>query len=198
MQNLTKMDKYELSRSRKKCKSCGVEITHLNKFSDLPCEEYCCWCCPHSKELPCPKEQDYGTFLDHFKIDTEKQILKALKRKRIFIGYMMLCRYLNNRGYIRYGCNCGYPEDDKSGNAKIDPCPILCPDVSHSIGSVRYYVNKLAKKGRLYRKTIEFYDSKNPYSLTSPKKLDRFTIICKSEKMFQKFIDQNKIMRFIK
>jgi hypothetical protein len=194
----TKMEQYEYTKTEGSCQKCGAQITILGKFKGLPCEDYCCWCCSHKNTSLCPKEEEYGRPLDHFKNDTEKQILKALNRKHIFIGYMMLCRYLNNRGYIRYGCNAGYPEDDKSGNAKIDPCPILCPDANYSIGAIRYYVKKLASKNRIFIKTIKFYDSKNPYSHTAPKKMDIFTVICESKDLYIKYIQNHNLTRFLK
>lgn len=193
MRSKTKMEQYELTKFPQNCTACGCEITSQHRFSNLPCEDYCCKCCPNAKELPCPKEKEYGTILDHFNENTRTQILKAIERKGIFIGYMMLCRYLNNRGYIRYGCNAGYPDDNKHGNAKIDPCPILCPNSTHTIGKVRYHTQKLAKEGKVHISTRKFYDSKNPYSRTSPKKLDLFTFICKSEDFLSNYLKKNTL-----
>ncbi|MFO8017906.1 MAG: hypothetical protein R6U96_04680 [Promethearchaeia archaeon] len=90
----SKMEHYQFSSSLSTCKSCGTEITTQNRFSNLPCNHYCCHCCSHKEELPCPREKEFGTILDNIKSNTREQILKAIDRKKIFIGYMMLCRYL--------------------------------------------------------------------------------------------------------
>jgi len=196
---MTTLTEFHYSKiSKGICEKCGAEITQVRKHQDLPCYHYCCWCCPHSKDDHCPRENEFGTTLDYFEDDTRKQILKALGQKEIFIGYMMLCRYLNGKGYVRYGCNAGYPVDDKSGNAKRDPCPILCPDVNHSLSKIRYHAKKLGREGKLFLKTTKFYDSKNPFSRTSPKMMDVFTFICLSRSHFQDFIKNNTLTRFFK
>lgn len=43
-----------------KCVGCGTELTYIRRFNDLPCNTYCCGCCPYSKVSPCPKEKKEG------------------------------------------------------------------------------------------------------------------------------------------
>lgn len=179
------------------CEECGEPMLYLQKHQDLPCSRYHCSCCPEFRGLPCPREQEFGTILDHFRTNLDQYILNALDRKGLFLGYMMLCRYLNHRGYIRYGCNAGYPEDDKHGNAKIHPCPVICPDDRHSLSRIKYHVKKLAKQEKVFIKTAKYYDSKNPYSDTAPKKLDLFTFICQSRASYHQFMKKHTLRRFL-
>jgi len=54
-------------------------------------------------------------------------ILKALNKHSYFIGIHQLCRFLNNKGYIRYGCNAKYKKDiNNKKTIKINPCNSLC------------------------------------------------------------------------
>ena len=79
-------------------------------------------------------------------------VLLAIREKKIFIGLKMLCRYLNCRGYVRYGCNAGYPQNDKSGKSRLDPCSRICPNRQYALSSIRYNVMKLSDQGLIYTK----------------------------------------------
>lgn len=105
--------------------------------------------------------------------ELEKKILNALEERGVFIGYYMLCRYLNGRGYIRYGCNAGYEGKFKpKSNPKnrLHPCKILCPGTKIYYSKVRYWCKKLAIKKKLFLEKMIFEDSKNPYIKTKPHK----------------------------
>lgn len=127
----------------------------------------------------------------------ENKILNVLEKKKIFIGLSMLCRYLNGRGYIRYGCNAGYLSDNKSGNAKISPCPVLCPKTKIIPPKIRYWVMKLAEEGKLYTIVREFYDSKNPYSKNAPMLRDKFRFITINKNFYQEFIKKNTLEKYL-
>lgn len=108
-------------------------------------------------------------------------ILDALDEKEIFIGYYMLCRYLNGKGYVRYGCNAGYdgkfiPKSNPKN--RIHPCKILCPGTKIYHSKVRYWCKKLEKEGKLFLAKTIYEDSDNPNVPTKPhKKGDIFVII---------------------
>ena len=104
-------------------------------------------------------------------------ILEALEEKEIFIGYYMLCRYLNGKGYIRYGCNAGYNKPDTKN--RLNPCKILCSGSKIYRSIVRYYCVNLEKEGKLTLETKLYPDSQNPNSKTKAHKLDLFVIIKK-------------------
>ena len=106
-------------------------------------------------------------------------ILTALDEKEIFIGYYMLCRYLNGKGYIRYGCNAGYNKPFTNGKDRLHPCKILCPGTKIYHSKVRYWCKKLEKENKLFLEKKLYKDSKNPSSTTEPHKLDCFVIITK-------------------
>jgi hypothetical protein len=116
-------------------------------------------------------------------MEMDRKILEALQEKEIFIGYMMLCRYLNGRGYIRHGCNAGYegkfiPKSNPKN--KRHPCKILCKDSRIYHSKVRYWCKKLEKDQRLYLEKVTYEDSKNPNSFVEPHKTgDIFVIIKK-------------------
>ncbi|BDI54983.1 MAG: hypothetical protein QIT40_gp25 [Lokiarchaeia virus VerdaV4] len=113
-------------------------------------------------------------------------ILGALKERKVFIGYYMLCRYLNGKGYKRFGCNAGY--DSKKEN-RIDPCPVLCPGTKIYRTKIYYWCKKLEKEGKLYLKKRLYYDSKNPYSKSLPHKLDFFVFICQDKIEYDMYLD---------
>ena len=52
--------KKELDRIKNKngCIECGHKIFQIEKFNTLglPCNVYCCGCCPYSDNFPCPRE----------------------------------------------------------------------------------------------------------------------------------------------
>lgn len=127
-------------------------------------------------------------------------ILNALQEKKGFIGYFMLCRYLNGRGYIRYGCNAGYKGKYKpKSNPKnrLFPCPILCPDSKIYVSRVRYYCKKLQEEGKIFLKKMRFDDSNNPNSDTKPHgKGDVFVMISLTEDLSW-LPQKNKITNYI-
>lgn len=47
--------------AKSKCRVCGMVIWKFQRFKDLPCYNYCCMCCPHRDQSPCPNEQKFGT-----------------------------------------------------------------------------------------------------------------------------------------
>lgn len=112
------------------------------------------------------------------------QILDALDERGIFIGYYMLCRYLNGKGYIRYGCNAGYNKPFTNGKDRLHPCKILCPGTKIYYSKVRYWCKKLEEENKLFLEKGLYPDSKNPNSNTKPHKLDLFVIIAKSEEVY--------------
>lgn len=124
-------------------------------------------------------------------------IFEAIQKRKIFIGYMMLCRYLNGKGYIRYGCNAGYPKDDRSGNARINPCPILCPNTEFYPSKIKYHIKKLGDKNLIYIEKRLFYDSRNPNSDNYEHKIDLFVIIAKSKEIFDKFMEKNTLEKYL-
>lgn len=135
----------------------------------------------------------------------KEKIKNALQEKKIFIGYFMLCRYLNGKGYIRYGCNAGYGNKYKpKGNPKnrLYPCPILCPDSKIYLARVRYFCRKLHKEKKIFLEKIRFVDSNNPHSKTEPhKKGDIFVIISlqklQEEDLLPFYPQKNKITNYI-
>ena len=108
-------------------------------------------------------------------------IINALQEKERFIGYYMLCRYLNGKGYIRYGCNAGYEGKHKpKSNPKnrVFPCPVLCPNSSIYVSKVRYWCKKLEEEGELFLEKVKYIDFNNPNVKTKPHTTgDIFTII---------------------
>ena len=127
----------------------------------------------------------------------ETKILESLQEKKIFIGYYMLCRYLNGKGYVRYGCNAGYPDNDKSGNARLHPCKILCSDTLINLSRVRYYCKKLEKEGLLFLKKRMFYDSTNPNAITKGHLKDVFVFIALNEDIYYGYIHKNTLEAFL-
>ena len=85
----------------------------------------------------------------------------------------MLCRYLNGKGYIRYGCN-------TNTNKRIDPCKILCPDSEIYRTKIYYWCQKLFQEKKIRLNKVLYEDSKNPFSWVQPLKTgDIFVIIKK-------------------
>ena len=127
----------------------------------------------------------------------EEIILNALQERKIFIGIMMLCRYLNGRGYKRFGCNAGYEKPYTHGNDRINPCPVLCEDKKYRPSKIRYHILKLADEGKLFTIKAFYYDSKNPNSKTKPKKTDLFRFVCLTEEIFKDFMSKNTLEVFL-
>ena len=127
----------------------------------------------------------------------ETKILESLHDKKIFIGYFMLCRYLNDRGYTRHGCNAGYegPFKPKSNpKNKIYPCKVLCADSKVYYSRVRYFSRKMSQNNLLYLQKCMIDDSINtdiPWYRNADR-LDIFVIIARSAIDFQKWWNENK------
>ena len=127
----------------------------------------------------------------------ETKILESLQDKKIFIGYYMLCRYLNDKGYTRHGCNAGYegPFTPKSNpKNKRNPCLFLCPGTKVTHQRVRYFCRKMRDNDLLYLHKCMIADSINtdiPWYRNADR-LDVFVIIARSAIDFQKWWDANK------
>ena len=122
-------------------------------------------------------------------------ILEALKERKIFIGFYMLCRYLNGKGYKRFGCNAGYESNKKN---RIYPCPVLCPNTKIYRTKLYYWCKKLGKEGKIFLKKVIYYDSKNPNSKILPHKSDIFVIICLNKKIYRSFFLKETLEGFLK
>ena len=127
----------------------------------------------------------------------EDLILDALEEKKIFIGYYMLCRYLNGKGYVRYGCNAGYNKPFTNGKDRLHPCKILCPESKIYHSRVRYWCKKLEKENKLFLEKKLYKDSKNPNSETMAHKLDLFIFVCLNEDIFKNFLIKNTLEGWI-
>ena len=128
----------------------------------------------------------------------EDLILEALEEKEIFIGYYMFCRYLNGKGYVRYGCNAGYNKPFTNGKDRLHPCKILClnSEIYHS--RVRYWCKKLAKKNKIFLIKRKYHDSNNPHVKTKPHNSgDIFVFICLNEETFGNYLKNNTLEAFI-
>ena len=127
----------------------------------------------------------------------ETKILESLQEKNIFIGYYMLCRYLNDKGYTRHGCNAGYegPFTPKSNpKNKKNPCKSLCPGTKVAHQRVRYFSRKMRDNDLLYLQKVMMDDSINtdiPWYRNADR-LDVFVIIARSAIDFQKWWKTNK------
>ena len=125
-------------------------------------------------------------------------IQNAIYEKEIFIGYFMLCRYLNGKGYKRYGCNAGY---DKSigtkGKDRLNPCKILCPNSKDYYQVTRQRTIKLAKMGYVYVQKVVMEDSINPDVGWYRNKIrkDVFVLIASTKTLLDKFIVENKCVK---
>lgn len=71
---------------RSKCKECGLPIWKFPRHIGLPCNEYCCACCPKRWESPCPKEKKFGTpteCLAKMQLDAEQTKKKSDEKNEI-------------------------------------------------------------------------------------------------------------------
>ena len=131
-------------------------------------------------------------------MNIELQIIKAVEEKKIFIGYYMLCRYLNGKGYKRHGCNAGYDKSiGTNGRDRLHPCAILCPNSTIYYSRVRYWCKKLEKKKKIFLEKKLYKDSKNPNSETKAHKLDLFIFVCLNEDIFKDFLLKNTLEGWI-
>ena len=112
-------------------------------------------------------------------------ILNALKKYNYFIGLHQLCRYLNNKGYIRYGCNAKYTDDlntIKKKTIKINPCKILCFNSN-------IYISKI------FSILIKYKDFKNPYVNTEKHRtFDIFRFISLNKNIYLDFKRTNALI----
>ena len=120
-----------------------------------------------------------------------KIILNALNIHSYFIGIQQLCRFLNNKGYIRFGCNAKYKDNiniKKKKTIKINACKILCPNSRIYYSKVHYYINLMEKNNELFTILIKYKDSNNPKSNIKPHKtFDIFRFICLNENIYLNF-----------
>lgn len=131
-------------------------------------------------------------------MNIETQIIKALEEKKVFIGYYMLCRYLNGKGYVRYGCNAGYIKPFTKGKDRLHPCKILCLDSKIYHSKVRYWCKKLEKEKKIFLIKRKYYDSNNPHVKTKPHNSgDIFVFICLNEAIFNEFIEKGTLEGFL-
>ena len=124
-------------------------------------------------------------------------IMRALKERKVFIGYYMLCRYLNGKGYVRYGCNAGYPKNKTKGKDRLNPCPILCPQTKIYLTKIYYWCQKLFQDNKIFLEKRKFFDSKNPNSKTEPHKFDIFVFIALNKRCFDNFFKNRALDTFI-
>lgn len=125
-------------------------------------------------------------------------IQHAIYEKEIFIGYFMLCRYLNGKGYKRYGCNAGY---DKSigtkGKDRLNPCKILCPNSKDYYQVTRQRTIRLAEMGYVYLQKIVMEDSINPDVgwYRNKTRNDVFVLIASTKNILEKWIKKNNCVK---
>lgn len=125
-------------------------------------------------------------------------IQSAIYEKEIFIGYYMLCRYINGKGYKRYGCNVGY---DKSvgtkGKDRLSPCKILCPNSKDYYQVTRQRTIRLAEMGYIYLQKVVMEDSINldvDWYRNKTRK-DVFVLIVSRKTLLEKFIRENNCIK---
>ena len=125
-------------------------------------------------------------------------ILNALNSHPYFIGLHQLCRFLNNKGYKRFGCNAKYKDDfniKKKKTLKINPCKILCPNSKIYLSKLYYWINLMEKNKLIFTILIKFKDSKNPKSNIKPHKtFDIFRFICINKKIYFNFKKNNHLI----
>jgi len=125
-------------------------------------------------------------------------ILNAFNDYKYFIGLHQLCRYLNGKGYIRYGCNAKYKDNinsQKKKTIKINPCKLLCINSNIYLSKLYYWIKKLEKENKLFTILIKYKDSKNPNVKTKEHiTFDIFRFLCINKEVFIKFKIENKII----
>ena len=125
-------------------------------------------------------------------------ILKALNQHSYFIGIHQLCRYLNNKGYIRFGCNAKYKDDiniKKKKTIKINPCKILCEKSKVYLSKIYYWINLMSKNKEIFTILIKYKDSKNPNSIIIPHKtFDIFKFISLTKETYITFKKNNYLI----
>lgn len=129
----------------------------------------------------------------------KNEILYALKKHNYFIGLHQLCRFLNNKGFIRYGCNIGYMDDltiKKRKTIKINPCKLLC-NTNIYPSKLLYWIKKMYINKELFTILIKYQDSQNPFVETKKHKtFDIFRFISTNEIVFDNFKKNNSLERF--
>ena len=125
-------------------------------------------------------------------------IFKALDKHLYYIGLLQLCRFLNNKGYIRYGCNAKYKDDinsNKKKTIKINPCKILCSKSNIYFSKVYYWITIMDRKNEIFTILIKYKDSKNPNVNTKPhKSFDIFKFISLTKETYLEFKKNNYLL----
>ena len=125
-------------------------------------------------------------------------ILNALNSHPYFIGIHQLCRYLNNKGYKRYGCNAKYKDNiniKKKKTIKINPCKILCMNSEIYLSKLYYWINLMSKNKEIFTILIKYRDSKNPNVNTVPHKtFDIFRFISLTKETYLTFKKNNSLI----
>jgi len=123
-------------------------------------------------------------------------ILKALNKHSYFIGIHQLCRFLNNKGYIRYGCNAKYKKDiNNKKTIKINPCNSLCKNSKIYKSKIYYWIEKMTKSNELFSILIKFKDFKNPFVNTEKHKTyDIFKFISLNKNIYLDFKRNNDVI----
>jgi hypothetical protein len=122
------------------------------------------------------------------------EILHALQEKKVFIGIYMLCRYLNGKGYIRYGCNAKYRDGIKGKKTiKNYPCNRLCSPKKWYYSKVRYWLYKMENMGLIYLEKLSYGDSVNPDIKFYRRKFrsDIFLFITMTKKRLKSFLKRH-------
>jgi len=129
-------------------------------------------------------------------------ILNALEIHNYFIGLHQLCRFLNDKGYIRFGCNAKYRNDinsKKKKTIKINPCKILCINSNIYLSKVYYWIKVMEKNKEIFTILIKYKDSKNPNSnIINHKTFDIFRFICLTKDIYLRFKKTNNLIEINK
>ncbi len=123
-------------------------------------------------------------------------ILKALISHSYFIGLHQLCRFLNKKGYIRFGCNAKYKNDiNGKKTIKINPCKVLCLNSNIYLSKIYYWIKIMEKNKEIFTILIKYKDFKNPKSLTKKHiSFDIFRFICLNSEIYVEFKKKNYLI----
>ena len=125
-------------------------------------------------------------------------IINSFKSHKYFIGISQLCRFLNNKGYIRYGCNAKYidnPNINKKKTIKINPCKKLCKNSNIYKSKLSYWINKLSYSKEIFSILIMYKDSRNPNVKTiEHKTFDIFRFISENIDIYIDFKSKNEVI----
>lgn len=88
------------------CKS-SITITYSPAFAGLPCNNYCCGCCPHKKESPCPKEKKSGTVSENlFSLQHPKKTVKKIRVILIIADNLVVKRFMSQKSNEKLKKDC--------------------------------------------------------------------------------------------